>query len=129
MTSTYTDKSNVQALSARMWSSGFLPARHAGIAVRGAGDPVLYLSDPPASTGRRGGGCSTASRRSTATGERVGDPETETRIAQYEMAFRMQSSVPELTDVSGEPASSWSCTAPKCESRALSPTTASWRAG
>ena len=46
MTSTYTNKSNVQALSARMWSSGFLPARHSGISVRGAGDPVLYLSDP-----------------------------------------------------------------------------------
>ncbi len=106
MTSTYTNKSNVQALSARMWSSGFIPARHSGISVRGAGDPVLYLSDPD-------GVDRTARRRMLdgvqALNERqaqaLGDPETETRIAQYEMAFRMQASVPELTDVSGEPES------------------------
>jgi hypothetical protein len=97
MTSTYTNKSNVQALSARMWSSGFIPARHAGISVRGAGDPVLYLSDPA--------GVDRTSRRRMLDGvqalnarqaEALGDPDTETRIAQYEMAFRMQSSVPEL---------------------------------
>jgi Protein of unknown function (DUF1501) len=106
MTSTYTNKSNVQALSARMWSSGFIPARHSGISVRGAGDPVLYLSDPD--------GVDRKTRRRMLDGvqalnarqaETVQDPETETRIAQYEMAFRMQASVPELTDVSGEPES------------------------
>jgi len=106
MTSTYTNKSNVQALSARMWSSGFLPARHSGISVRGAGDPVLYLSDPE--------GVDRETRRRMLDGvkamnerqlEELGDPETETRIAQYEMAFRMQASVPELIDVSGEPES------------------------
>ena len=106
MTSTYTNKSNVQALSARMWSSGFLPARHSGISVRGAGDPVLYLSDPE--------GVDRETRRRVLDGVQalnarqadvLGDPETETRIAQYEMAYRMQASVPELTDVSGEPES------------------------
>jgi hypothetical protein len=106
MTSTYTNKSNVQALSARMWSSGFIPARHAGISVRGAGDPVLYLSDPAGvdRTARRRmlDGVQALNARQS---EAVGDPDTETRIAQYEMAFRMQSSVPELTDVSGEPES------------------------
>ena len=104
MTSKYTNKANVQALSARMWSAGFLPSRHAGVAVRGAGDPVLYLPDPP--------GVDRGARRTMLDGvkalneelaEAVGDPETQTRIAQYEMAFRMQASVPELTDVSGEP--------------------------
>jgi hypothetical protein len=106
MTSTYTNKSNVQALSARMWSSGFLPAKHSGVSVRGAGDPVLYLSDPD--------GVDRSARRRMLDGvqalnerqaEALRDPETETRIAQYEMAFRMQASVPELTDVSREPES------------------------
>jgi hypothetical protein len=103
MTSTYTNKSNVQALSARMWSSGFLPARHSGISVRGAGDPVLYLSDPE--------GVDRETRRRMLDGvqalnerqaEAVHGPETETRIAQYEMAFRMQTSVPDLLDLSKE---------------------------
>jgi hypothetical protein len=106
MTSTYTNKSNVQALSARMWGSGFIPARHSGISVRGAGDPVLYLSDPD--------GVDRETRRRMLDGvqalnerhaDAIGDPDTETRIAQYEMAFRMQASVPELTDVRGEPES------------------------
>ncbi|WP_291984892.1 DUF1501 domain-containing protein [Luteitalea sp.] len=106
MTSTYTNKSNVQALSARMWGSGFIPARHAGVSVRGAGDPVLYLSDPD--------GVDRETRRRMLDGvqalnarhaDALGDPDTDTRIAQYEMAFRMQASVPELTDVRGEPES------------------------
>ena len=92
-----------QALFTRMWSSGFLPTRHAGVALRGSGDPVLYLRNPR--------GVSTADRRRMldTLGElnarnlaRYQDPETETRIAQYEMAFRMQASVPELTDLSTE---------------------------
>ena len=106
MTSSYTNKSNVQALSARMWSSGFIPAKHSGISVRGAGDPVLYLSDPDGvdRTARRRmlDGVQALNEREA---EALHDPETETRIAQYEMAFRMQASVPELTDVSGEPSS------------------------
>ncbi len=95
---------NGQALFTRMWSSGFLPTRHNGVALRGTGDPVLYLPNPP--------GVSRDDRRAMldALGalnqknvERFGDPETLTRIAQYEMAFRMQSSVPELTEVRSEP--------------------------
>ncbi|MCA9026995.1 MAG: DUF1501 domain-containing protein [Planctomycetaceae bacterium] len=93
-----------QALYSRLWGSGFLPSVHSGVAFRAQGDPVLYLSNP--------GGVSAETRRLMldrlqAMNERIydemGDPETHTRINQYEMAFRMQSSVPELVDVSGEP--------------------------
>jgi hypothetical protein len=95
---------NGQALFTRMWSSGFLPSTYNGVALRGTGDPVLYLQDPP--------GVSKSDRRAMldAVGalnrrqfDRFGDPETQTRISQYEMAFRMQSSVPELVDVASEP--------------------------
>jgi len=94
-----------QALFTRMWSSGFLPTRFTGVALRGSGDPVLYLPDPA--------GVTRADRRrmldtlkvlNTRGYERFRDPETQTRIAQYEMAFRMQASVPELVDLSGESA-------------------------
>ena len=93
-----------QALYSRLWGSGFLPSKHAGVAFRSQGDPVLYLSNP--------GGVSREARRlmldrlqamNHGIYEKVGDPETHARIAQYEMAFRMQSSVPELTDISKEP--------------------------
>jgi hypothetical protein len=95
-----------QALFTRMWSSGFLPTRYSGVALRGSGDPVLYLQNPD--------GVSRDDRRRMLDGlqrlnargfERYHDPETQTRIAQYEMAFRMQASVPELVDLSGESAS------------------------
>ncbi|MBM3954378.1 MAG: DUF1501 domain-containing protein [Planctomycetes bacterium] len=94
-----------QALFTRMWSSGFLPTRYSGVALRGSGDPVLYLPNPDGVTG--------ADRRTMLDGlgrlnerafARYRDPEIRTRIAQYEMAFRMQSSVPELTDLAGESA-------------------------
>ncbi|MCA8973035.1 MAG: DUF1501 domain-containing protein, partial [Planctomycetes bacterium] len=97
---------NMQALSARFWGSGFLPGEHQGCRMRGSGDPVLYLGDPA--------GVSRPDRRrmldlvgalNRREAERSLDPEIETRIAQYEMAFRMQSSVPELTDLSSEPES------------------------
>ena len=93
-----------QALYSRLWGSGFLPSKHAGVAFRSQGDPVLYLSNPD--------GVDRETRRLMldrlqAMNQRiygeVGDPETQTRIAQYEMAFRMQSSVPELVDTSAEP--------------------------
>ena len=92
-----------QALFTRMWSSGFLPTKHTGVALRAAGDPVLYLQNPP--------GVERSDRRVMldALGQlnqinhaRFGDPETQTRIAQYEMAFRMQASVPELVDLTRE---------------------------
>ena len=88
-----------------LWSSGFLPTVHQGVRLRSSGDPVLFLSNPP--------GMDAAARRRSldairALNERCaaesGDPEIETRIAQYELAFRMQGSVPELADLSSEPA-------------------------
>ena len=93
-----------QGLLARLWGAGFLPSRHQGVQFRSHGDPVLYLSDPP--------GISRERRRELIDGvaalnqlnfARTGDPEIETRIQQYEMAYRMQASVPELMDVSKEP--------------------------
>ena len=96
-------KANVQAISARLWSAGFLSAQHAGVALRSSGDPVLYINNPagvPAKMRRR---------MLDALGElnelnyaKIGDPETRARISQFEMAFRMQSSVPDLTDLSKE---------------------------
>jgi uncharacterized protein (DUF1501 family) len=95
--------SNVQAISSRLWSSAFLPGRHAGVAFRAQGDPVLYLNDAP--------GIPRELRRSMLDGlgelnrrsyEQIGDPEIQTRTQQYEMAFRMQASVPELADMAGE---------------------------
>ena len=93
-----------QGLLARLWGSGFLPSRHQGVKLRGTGDPVLYLSDPE--------GIDRQTRREMLDGISslnrlrhtvIGDPEIETRIKQYEMAFRMQASVPELLDLSDEP--------------------------
>jgi hypothetical protein len=93
-----------QPLYDRLWSAGFLPGRHQGVKFRNTGDAVLYLSNPP--------GVDPAARRATLDRlaalnrqhhDAVGDPETQARIAQYEMAFRMQTSVPELLDTSKEP--------------------------
>jgi hypothetical protein len=95
---------NDQPLYDRLWGSGFLPTRYQGVKFRSVGDPVLHLSNPPgmsAETRRRIlDDLATLNRRELAE---AGDPEIATRIAQFELAFRMQSSVPELTDVSGEP--------------------------
>jgi len=96
--------SQTQALFSRLWGSGFLPTKHQGVALRSQGDPVLYLSNPP--------GVSPDVRRQMLDGvaalnqkklDEVGDPEIAARIAQYEMAFKMQTSVPELADISKEP--------------------------
>jgi uncharacterized protein (DUF1501 family) len=104
---------NMQALSARFWGSGFLPSEHQGCKLRSAGDPVLYLGDPP--------GVARADRRAmldlvSALNEeesrRSLDPEVRARIVQAEMAYRMQMSVPELTDVSGEDAETLSLYGP-----------------
>ena len=104
LNSSWSAKQNAQALFSRLWGSGFLPSKHQGVALRSKGDPVLFLSDP--------NGVSRNLRRSMLDGlnqlnerhfDAVGDPETHTRIAQYEMAFRMQASVPDLTDLSSEP--------------------------
>lgn len=93
----------VQAISGRLWSSGFLPGEHAATTFRTSGDPILYINNPP--------GVSPDVRRRTLDGlkqlnelklQELGDPETNTRIQQYELAYRMQSSVPELTDLNQE---------------------------
>src|SRR5262245_43402018 len=103
-TPTFPKIGNAQALFTRMWSSGFLPTKHNGVALRGTGDPVLYLQNPPGVTrDDRRAMLDALGRLNNRQLERFGDPETRTRIAQYEMAFRMQSSVPELTDLSNEP--------------------------
>lgn len=92
-----------QAISARLWSSGMLSGEHAGVSFRSKGDPILYINNPP--------GVPTSIRKQTIEGlnelnrvryEQQHDPRTLTRIRQYEMAFRMQASVPELTDLSTE---------------------------
>ncbi len=105
MVSRGTGRPNDQPLYDRLWGSGFLPSVHQGVKLRSGGDPVLYLSNPP--------GIDAALRRDMLDDQRelnrlqlarTGDPEIATRIAQYELAFRMQTSVPELADVSIEPA-------------------------
>jgi hypothetical protein len=105
MTSRYTQKKNVQALSARLWSSGFLPAQHGGVTVRGGGDPLLYLRNPPGvDAGVRRAMLDGVQAMNQIHGRATGDRQVADRIAQYEMAFRMQSAVPELADLSGETA-------------------------
>ena len=93
-----------QGLLARLWGSGFLPSRHQGVKFHSTGAPVPYLVDPEGvdRQARRGMLDSIASLNRIRYAE-VGDPEIETRIEQYEMAYRMQTSVPELMDLSGEP--------------------------
>ncbi|MBT5020326.1 MAG: DUF1501 domain-containing protein [Planctomicrobium sp.] len=103
MTPSWSGRQQAQALYNRLWGSGFLPSRYQGVSMRSGGDPVLFLSNPP--------GVSMELRRrmlnrleefNQRTYEQIGDPETRTRIEQAEMAFRMQSSVPDLIDTSGE---------------------------
>jgi hypothetical protein len=98
--------SSSQALFSRLWGSGFLPTKHAGVSMRSSGDPVLYLSNPPGVTSdRRRKMLDALGQLNQKKFEQVGDPEIVSRIAQYEMAFRMQTSVPELADISSEPKS------------------------
>ncbi len=85
------------------WGSGFLPSRYQGVKFRGTGDPVLYLSNPDGmSRATRRGLLDDIAKINELKLQEFGDPEIATRIAQYEMAFKMQASVPELTDLSGE---------------------------
>jgi len=92
-----------QPIAARQWSSGFLPSRYQGVQLRGKGDPVLYLSNPRGVTRDRQGADIAAINLLNAQHDAlVGDPEIATRIAQYEMAFAMQASVPELVDTADE---------------------------
>jgi len=93
-----------QPLYDRLWGSGFLPTRYQGVKFRASGDPVLYLSNPAGMSdpGRRRF-LDDLAKLNQIQLEEFGDPEISTRIAQYEMAYRMQTSVPELTDLSKEP--------------------------
>ena len=96
--------SSGQPLYDRLWGSGFLPSKYQGIKFRSVGDPVLYLSNPAGlgdKTRRRM--LDDLARLNRLKFEEYGDPEISTRIVQYELAYRMQTSVPELTDVSNEP--------------------------
>ncbi len=105
LTPTWSAKAPAQALFTRMWSSGFLPTRYSGVALRSAGDPVLYLQNPPGVTSQdRRAMLDTLNQLNQQRFAELGDPEIQTRIAQYEMAFRMQQSVPELIDWQSESA-------------------------
>ena len=93
-----------QPIAARQWASGFLPSRFQGVALRGKGDPVLYLGNPPGITRDQQHDAVEAINAINANYDSVvDDPEVATRIAQYEMAFQMQASVPELMDTRKEP--------------------------
>lgn len=95
---------NVQALYARLWGSGFLPSRHQGTSFQNVGDPVLFLSNPQGvDPDVRRRMLDTLGKINAKHQEEIGDPEIQTTIAQQEMAFRMQKSVPELADISEEP--------------------------
>jgi uncharacterized protein (DUF1501 family) len=101
-------KANVQAISARLWSSGFLSGQYSGVALRSGGDPVLYINNPqgvPVKMRRRM--LDALDELNQLEHEKLADPETRVRIEQYEMAFRMQASVPDLTDISKEPESTF----------------------
>jgi hypothetical protein len=97
-----------QPLYDRLWGSGFLPTRYQGVKFRSVGDPVLYLTNPPGFDREdRRAYLDTLAQLNQQQFDLTGDPEISTRIAQYEMAFQMQSSVPELTDLKQEPASTF----------------------
>ena len=98
------DKANIQALYSRLWGSGFLPSKHQGVSFQPSGDPVLFLSNPAGvSRKSRHKMLDLVTKLNRQHADAVGDPEINTTIAQQEMAFRMQTSVPELTDLSDEP--------------------------
>ena len=104
MTSWGTGRPNDQPLYDRLWGAGFLPTQHQGVKFRNSGDPVLYLSDPKGINRKmRRNMLDEIAKLNRKDRQVVGDPEIDARISQYEMAFRMQSSVPDLTDVSKEP--------------------------
>jgi hypothetical protein len=93
-----------QPIAARQWHSGFLPGQFQGVEFRSTGDPVLYVGRPPGvSLGLQRKVVDSVQAISNMAETRLQDPEIATRIAQYELAFRMQASVPELMDLSGEP--------------------------
>ena len=97
-------RGQLQALYDRLWGSGFLPSKHQGVKLRSSGEPVLYLDNPPGiDRDMRRDMLDGLQKLNSKTHEKFNDPETQTRISQYEMAFRMQAEVPELMDISNEP--------------------------
>ena len=105
-----------QGLLDRLWGSGFLPSNHQGVKLRSGSDPVLYLSDPPGiDRDLRRKMLDSLSQLNTLKQAESHDPEIATRIAQYEMAFRMQTSVPELTDLSHESAATFEAYGPDAQ--------------
>jgi hypothetical protein len=104
LTSFGSGRKDDQPLYDRLWGSGFLPTVHQGVRFRNTGDPVLYLADPPGiSRDRRRATLDRIAALNASRGTLLGDPEIAARTAQYEMAFRMQSSVPDIVDFSDEP--------------------------
>lgn len=96
-------KRTPQPVSGRLWGSGFLPSQYQGVKLQSVGDPVLYVSNPPGiSRQSQRNSLDALSQLNQLKWGQIGDPEIEARIRQYEMAFRMQASVPELTDISDE---------------------------
>ena len=98
-------RGQLQALYDRLWGSGFLPAKHQGVKLRSAGEPVLFLKPPPGfDRASRRGQLDRLNELNKLNYDKFADPETQARISQYELAFRMQTEVPELMDISAEPA-------------------------
>jgi uncharacterized protein (DUF1501 family) len=105
MVSQGTGKNPGQPIFSRLWGSGFLPSSHQGVGLRPGASPVLYLSNPPGvDPGQRRALLDDLAELNEARARELGDPETLARVHAYEMAYRMQTSVPELTDTSDEPA-------------------------
>ncbi len=103
MVSQGSGKNPGQPIFSRLWGSGFLPSSHQGVGLRAGANPVLYLNDPPGTNrSQRRALLDDLAKLNQMRAKELGDPETLTRIHAYEMAFRMQTSVPELTDISQE---------------------------
>lgn len=103
-----TGKNPGQPIFSRLWGSGFLPSNHQGVMLRSSGDPVLYLKDPDGITREnRRDQLDHLAALNRLKFQTIGDPEIETRISQYEMAFRMQAAAPEIADLSDEPESTF----------------------
>ncbi len=107
-------KENNQPVSSRLWGSGFLSSQYAGVGLRSGGDPVLFLTDPNGVDRHvRRKMLDAVEELNRDTLAQIGDPETNARISEYEMAYRMQTSVPELVDLSKEPQSTWDLYGPE----------------
>ena len=97
-------RGQLQALYDRLWGSGFLPAKHQGVKLRSAGEPVLYLKNPKGfDRAARRGQLDSLKELNELNYDKFADPEIQARISQYELAFRMQAEVPGLMDIEGEP--------------------------